>query len=77
MISDLELLYLCMDTLIVYPENKEQLTALKAVMKAMKIAFEQKAQVYPDQVVTGLKRSLGEAEQGKLIPYKGIKDMLK
>jgi hypothetical protein len=30
-----------MDALIVYPKNQEQLTALKAVMKAMKVAFEQ------------------------------------
>jgi hypothetical protein len=31
-----------MDALIVYPENEEQLTAIKAVMKAMKISFEKK-----------------------------------
>ena len=28
-----------MDALIVHPENKEQLTALKAVMKAMKVSL--------------------------------------
>lgn len=32
-----------MDTLIAYPDNKEQLPALKAVMRAMKITFEQKS----------------------------------
>jgi len=37
-----------MDALIVYPENDEQLTALKAVMKAMKITFQQKREAYPD-----------------------------
>ncbi|WP_394341549.1 DUF2683 family protein [Pelobium manganitolerans] len=30
-----------MEKLIVYPKNKEQLTALKSVMKAMKVTFEQ------------------------------------
>ena len=65
-----------MDTIIVYPENKEQLTALKAVMTAMKITFEQKSEVYPDHVINGIKESLKQAEEGKLNPYKGIKDML-
>ncbi len=31
-----------METLIIHPENKEQLTAVKAVLKALKISFEKK-----------------------------------
>jgi hypothetical protein len=65
-----------MDALIVYPENREQLTALKAVMKAMKITFEQKSEVYPDYVVKGVKESLKQADKGELTPFTGIKDML-
>jgi hypothetical protein len=65
-----------MDALIVYPENKEQLAALKAVMKAMKVTFEQKSQIYPDYVIKGVKDSLKQAEAGNLIPYTGIKNML-
>ena len=65
-----------MDALIVYPENKEQLTALKAVMKAMKISFEQKTEVYPEHVIKGVKESLKQANEGKLTPYTGIKNML-
>lgn len=65
-----------MDTLIVYPESKEQLTALKAVMKAMKITFEQKSESYPESVINGVKDSLNEAKAGKLTPYTGVKDML-
>jgi len=65
-----------MDALIVYPENRKQLTALKAVMKAMKISFEQKSEIYPDYVINGVKESLKEANEGKLTPYTGIKDML-
>ena len=49
-----------MDALIVYPENKEQLEALKAVMKAMKITFEQKSELYPAFVTEGVKDSLRE-----------------
>jgi hypothetical protein len=65
-----------MDALIVYPENKEQLTALKAVIKAMKISFEQKSEVYPTLVTEGVKESLKQADQGQLTPYTGIADML-
>jgi len=65
-----------MEALIVYPENKEQLTALKAIMKAMKINFEQKSEVYPDYVVKGVKESLRQANEGNLLPYTGIKNML-
>jgi hypothetical protein len=65
-----------MDALIVYPENKEQLTAIKAVMKAMNVSFEQKSQVYPDHVINGVKESSRQAKEGKLTPYTGIKNML-
>ncbi|WP_439696586.1 DUF2683 family protein [Mucilaginibacter sp. AW1-7] len=61
-----------MDALIIYPENKEQLTA----MKAKKITFEQKSEVYPDYVVQGVKESLKQAKEGKLTPYTGVRDML-
>jgi hypothetical protein len=65
-----------MDTLIVYPQSKEQLTALKAIMKAMKVTFEQQAVTYPDNIINGVKESLRQAEAGQLTPYTGIKDML-
>ncbi len=65
-----------MDALIVYPENKEQLTAFKAVMKAMKISFEQKSKMYPDYVIKDVNESLKQAEEGNLIPCTGIEDML-
>lgn len=65
-----------MDTLIVYPENKEQLTAIKAVMKAMNIAFEEKEEAYPENVIKGVTKSLEEAKNANLKDYKGIRDML-
>jgi hypothetical protein len=65
-----------MDALIVYPENKEQLTALKAVMKAMKVSFEQKSIVYPNRVIDGVKESLQQASEGQLTPFTGSRDML-
>ena len=66
-----------MEALIVYPENKEQLTALKAIMQAMKITFEQKNDVYPKSVIKGVKASLKQAKENNLVPYTGLKDLLK
>lgn len=65
-----------MDALIVYPENNEQLIALKAVMKAMKISFEQKGDEYPDYVIAGVKESIQQADSVQLTPYQGINEML-
>jgi hypothetical protein len=44
-------------------------------MKAMKITFEQKSEIYPDHVIKGVKDSLIQSEEGRLLAYKGIKDM--
>ncbi|WP_374163847.1 DUF2683 family protein [Arcticibacter sp. MXS-1] len=66
-----------MDALIIYPENKEQLSAIKAVMKAMKVVFEERSNVYPEHVTNGVKDSVNQAEEGQLSAYKGIRDMLK
>jgi hypothetical protein len=66
-----------MDSLIAFPENNEQLTALKAVMRAMKISFEQKTNTYPQHVIGGVKESLKQANEGELTHFTGIRDMLK
>jgi hypothetical protein len=66
-----------MDKLIIYTRNKEQLTAAKAVLNAMKIDFEMKNGDYPDAVIDGVRASLKQADKGQLVPYTGIRDMLK
>ena len=65
-----------MDALIVYPENKEQLTALKAFMKAMKISFVPQSENLPEHVLLGVKDALKEIENGQSMPYTGMKDLL-
>lgn len=65
-----------MDALIVYPKNKQQLNALKAVIKAMKIAFEQKQELYPSQVLDSIKKSLDQIKNDESFEYKGIEEML-
>ena len=66
-----------MEALIVYPENEEQLKALKTLMQDMKIAFEQKSEVYPQFVVKGVEKSLAQADENDLTSYSGLKDLLK
>ena len=65
-----------MDALIVYPENEEQSTVLKSVMKTMQVAFEQKSGVIPEYIITGVRESLKQAEQDRTTPYTGIKEMI-
>lgn len=57
-----------METVIVHPKNKEQLAALKAFIKALKIDFETKKEEHPynpefvAEVLDGVKsRKKGEA----------------
>ncbi|SCW86127.1 hypothetical protein [Mucilaginibacter sp. NFR10] len=45
-------------------------------MKAMKISFEQKSEVYPDYVIKGVKESLKQADEGRLTSYTGFRDVL-
>jgi len=40
-----------MERLIVHPENKAQLNAVKQVLKAMKVSFEKKEQPYNPEFV--------------------------
>ncbi|RYY06020.1 MAG: hypothetical protein EOP43_07480 [Sphingobacteriaceae bacterium] len=65
-----------MQPVIVYPENKEQLNAIKAVMKAMKIGFEQQSTIYPNKVLDGVAESLKQADAEQLLPYTNVQNML-
>jgi len=57
-----------METLIVQPKNKEQLTALKAIMKALKVDFKTEKGVdtpYSEEFVTKMKRSEEDVKAGR------------
>jgi len=54
-----------METLIVHPENKEQLDALKAFMKAFKISFEEKETNYDPEFVTMVLQGDQDLKAGK------------
>lgn len=54
-----------METLIVHPENTEQLTALKAFMKAFKISFTEEKSGYNAEFVAKVKKSRAEVKNGE------------
>ena len=53
-----------MKTLIVHPENKEQLAVMKAVMKALKISFEEKSPYNPE-FVAKIQESREQVKRGE------------
>ena len=58
-----------METLIVHPQNKEQLTALMAFMKAFKITFEKKdAESYDSEFVEMVKKAEKNADYKTIDP---------
>jgi hypothetical protein len=54
-----------METLIVHPDNKEQLVALKAFMKAFKISFEEEKSAYNPEFVAKIKDSREQVKNGE------------
>jgi hypothetical protein len=53
------------NSLIVRPENKEQLAALKALMKAFNISFEEYSSGYNTGFVARVQKGLKQIEKGK------------
>jgi hypothetical protein len=54
-----------METLIVHPDNKEQLDALKTFMKAFKISFEEKQSAYDPEFVAMVLQGDEDIKAGK------------
>ena len=58
-----------METLIMHPKNKEQLSALKAFAKALKVDFDTEKSPYNSDFVAKLKESKKQAGEGKVVSY--------
>jgi len=54
-----------METLIAHPKNKEQLAALKAVMKALKVDFETEKSPYNPEFVKEILKAREDIKNGK------------
>ena len=56
-----------MESILVHPENAEQLKTVKAVLKALKVQFEPQATVLPHNVSKSVEKSLKQYEAGQTI----------
>jgi hypothetical protein len=56
-----------METVIMHPKNKEQLSALKAVAKALKIDFGMEKSPYNPASVAKIKESYEQAKRGDVV----------
>ena len=65
-----------METIIVYPKNKEELSALKAFIKALKIDFTTEKSPYNPEFVAKIKRGQEQIKAGKGVSI-SIEDMWK
>lgn len=54
-----------METLIAHPKNEEQATALKAVMKVLKIEFETEESPYNPEFVKDILQAREDIKNGK------------
>jgi uncharacterized membrane protein (DUF106 family) len=54
-----------MESLIVHPQNKEQLDALKTFMKAFKISFEEEKSAYDPEFVAKIQESRKQVKRGE------------
>jgi hypothetical protein len=69
-----------METVVMHPKNNEQLSALKAFAKALKVEFETSKSPYSPEFVTKIKTSKKQVEEGKfttLDPSKSIWENLR
>ena len=65
-----------METLIAHPANKEQLNALKAFMKALKVDFKVEKSSYNPEFVAKIEKSRQEIKEGKGVRIK-VEDLWK
>ena len=65
-----------METLIAYPKTKEQLTALKAFVKAMKIDFKTEKSPYNPKFVKEILKAREDIKNGKGVKIE-IEDLWK
>jgi hypothetical protein len=64
-----------METVIMHPQNKEQLSALKAFAKALKVDFETEKSPYNPDFVAKIKESQEQVKQGNVITIKDPKNI--
>lgn len=68
-----------METLVLYPKSKEQLSAFKAMAKALKVDFATEKSPYDPAFVAKIKKSQQDFEAGKgtVITLDELKELCK
>lgn len=59
-----------MKSILVHPENAEQLKTVKAVLKALKVSFEPQSGNLPPHISKSIEKSIKEYESGQTISLK-------
>lgn len=62
-----------MDSLLIHPENAEQLKTVKAVLKALKVKFEPQTSPLPTHVIEGIEKSLTQHDEGQTLSFEEFK----
>jgi hypothetical protein len=63
-----------METILIHPDNIEQLKTVKAVLKALKVPFESQTSTLPPHVSQSINKSIKQFEAGQTISLQEFKD---
>jgi methionine synthase I (cobalamin-dependent) len=63
-----------MESILIHPENVEQLETIKAVLKALKVPFEPQSNSLPPHVIKDIEKGLGQAKSGQTISFEEFKE---
>jgi hypothetical protein len=63
-----------MESLLIHPENAEQLKTIKAVLKALKVQFEPQSNTLPAHVLKSINASIKQYEAGQTISLQNFKE---
>jgi len=63
-----------MESLVVHPENAEQLETVTAVLKALKVPFESRPETLPAHVLKSIEKSIEQFENGQSISFQRFKE---
>jgi len=63
-----------MESILVHPENAEQLKTVKAVLKALKVQFEPQPETLPPHVLKGIEESRKQHQNGQTISLQEFKE---
>jgi hypothetical protein len=56
-----------MESILIHPENSQQMKAVKAVLKALKVPFEPQTTSLPSHVTESIDKSIKQYESGQTI----------